>query len=101
MLGHATNDEIRAMVEGGIKFSDIFEVSDEPKEGYIEVYAGSNKKAEYLKVKNEKAAAFLETMRYAAYMGATTEFRKAEGLGPMIPNATAPSSPSRRSPRAC
>lgn len=79
-LGHATNDEIRAMVEGGIKFSDIFEVSDEPKEGYIEVYAGSNKKAEYLKVKNEKAAAFLETMRYAAYMGATTEFRKAEGL---------------------
>lgn len=79
-LGHATNDELRAMVDGGIKFSDIFEASDEPKEGFIEVFAGSGKAPEYLKVKNETAAAFLETMRYAAYKGATTEFNKAEGL---------------------
>lgn len=79
-LGHASNDEIKAMVEDGITFSDIFEVSDEPKEGFVEVFAGSVKTPEYLKVKNEKAAAFLETMRYAAYKGATTEFNKAEGL---------------------
>ncbi len=79
-LGHATDDEIRAMVDGGIKFSDIFEVSDEPKDGFVEVFAGSAKTPEYLKVKNETAAAFLETMRYAGYKGATTEFNKAEGL---------------------
>lgn len=79
-LGYAKNEEIRALVDGGIKFSDIFEVSDEPKDGFVEVYAGSAKKPEYLKVKNELAAAFLETMRYAAYKGATTEFNKAEGL---------------------
>ncbi|SET49293.1 alkaline phosphatase PhoX [Oceanicella actignis] len=79
-LGHASDDEIRAMVEGGVSFSDIFEVSDEPREGFVEVFAGSSKKPEYLKAKNEKAAAFLETMRYAALKGATTEFNKAEGL---------------------
>lgn len=79
-LGHATNEEIKALVEGGITFSDVFEVSDAPMEGFVEVYAGSAKTPEYLKVKNETAAAFLETMRYAAYKGATTEFNKAEGL---------------------
>jgi len=79
-LGHATDAEIRALADGGIQFSDIFEVSDAPKEGFVEVFAGSAKTPEYLKVKNALAAAFLETMRYAAYKGATTEFNKAEGL---------------------
>ncbi|MFN4203850.1 MAG: alkaline phosphatase PhoX [Tabrizicola sp.] len=79
-LGHATDDEIKALVEGGIKFSDIFETADAPTEGFVEVFAGTSKEPEYLKVKNELAAAFLETMRYAAYKGATTEFNKAEGL---------------------
>ncbi|MFZ5752212.1 MAG: alkaline phosphatase PhoX [Pseudomonadota bacterium] len=79
-LGHASDGEIRALVEGGITFSDIFEVSDGPKDGFVEVYAGSSKTPEYLKVRNELAAAFLETMRYAGYKGATTEFNKAEGL---------------------
>lgn len=79
-LGHATDDEIRALVDGGIRFSDIFDVSDAPKDGFIEVFAGTSKEPQYLKVKNELAAAFLETMRFAAYKGATTEFNKAEGL---------------------
>ncbi|MFN4128994.1 MAG: alkaline phosphatase PhoX [Paracoccaceae bacterium] len=79
-LGHTSNDEIKALVDGGVRFSDIFETSDAPAEGFVEVFAGSAKTAEYLKVKNETAAAFLETMRYAAYKGATTEFNKAEGL---------------------
>ncbi|GAA3334380.1 hypothetical protein GCM10020331_102110 [Ectobacillus funiculus] len=41
------------------------------------------KKVEWLKVKlgmEKKAAAFLETHRYAAYVGATVEFNKMEGL---------------------
>ena len=39
-------------------------------------------KVEYLKLKpgKEKAAAFLETRRYAAMLGATTEFNKMEGV---------------------
>ena len=41
-----------------------------------------NGKTEYLKLKpgKEKAAAFLETRRYAALLGATTEFNKMEGV---------------------
>ncbi len=36
-LGHASDDELKAMVEGGIKFSDIFETADEAKDGFTEV----------------------------------------------------------------
>jgi uncharacterized protein len=88
-LGHATDKEIKRMIDKGIKFSDIFEVSDVPKEGFVAVkqYSGQGKganygKVEYLKLKPgmEKAAAFLETRRYAAMLGATSEFNKMEGL---------------------
>lgn len=79
-LGHATDADIEALVDGGIKFSDIFEVSniDPLDASYKKVvtYNGT----EWLKLKPgmEKAAAFLETRRYAALMGATTEFSKME-----------------------
>ncbi len=79
-LGHANDAELKAMVDGGIKWSDIFHDAGKPAPDHKEVYVGSDKQAEYLTVKNEKAAAFLETMRYAGIRGATTEFRKAEGL---------------------
>jgi len=79
-LGHATDEQIQEMVDRGITFSDIFETADAPTEGFTEVYANTDKKPEYLKVKNETAAAFLETMRYAGMRGASTEFRKAEGV---------------------
>ncbi|MGO4572760.1 PhoX family protein [Microvirga sp. 2TAF3] len=92
-LGHATNDEIKAIIDKGTKFSDIFEtataeaVKADPAKhaGFkaIYVYAGTGGKTttEYLKVKPgmEKAAAFLESRRYAALRGATTEFTKMEG----------------------
>jgi hypothetical protein len=79
-LGHATNAEIEAMVDGGIKFSEIFDVSNlDPSDlTYTKVttYMGT----EWLRLKPgmEKAAAFLETRRYAALLGATTEFSKME-----------------------
>ena len=79
-LGHATDAEIKAMVDGGIKFSNIFYVSltDPGDSSYKKVttYMGT----EWLKLKPgmEKAAAFLETRRYAALLGATTEFSKIE-----------------------
>ncbi len=81
-LGHASDEEIEALVDGGIKFSDIFDVSntDPGDVAYKEVktYMGT----EWLRLKPgmEKAAAFLETRRYAALLGATTEFSKMEGV---------------------
>lgn len=79
-LGHASDEEIKALVDGGIKFSDIFAVSnnDPGDTSFTKVvtYMGT----EWLKIKPgmEKAAAFLETRRYAALLGATTEFSKME-----------------------
>ncbi len=84
-LGHATDEDVSRLVRGGIRFSDIFESADRPAEGFrpVYAYAGTGGKAvlEYLKLKPgmEQAAAFLETRRYAAYLGATTEFTKMEG----------------------
>jgi secreted PhoX family phosphatase len=81
-LGSATDAEIKAMVDGGIKFSDIFDVSNsDPGNAAfkkVQTYMGT----EWLRLKSgmEKAAAFLETRRYAAYLGATTEFTKMEGV---------------------
>ncbi len=79
-LGHATNGEIKALVDGGIKFSHIFDVSNtdpgDPTFTKVVTYTGT----EWLRLKPgmEKAAAFLESRRYAALRGATTEFSKME-----------------------
>ena len=81
-LGHASDPEIAALVDGGITFSQIFDVSntDPGDPGYkkVKTYMGT----EWLRLKPgmEKAAAFLETRRYAALLGATTEFSKMEGV---------------------
>ncbi|WP_445492566.1 Ig-like domain-containing protein [Niallia sp. 03133] len=81
-LGHAKDSEIKDMIDSGIKFSDIFETSDVLKEGFKAIKQYSYGKTEYLKLKpgKEKAAAFLESRRYAALLGATSEFNKMEGL---------------------
>ena len=90
-LGHATHNEIKQYIDQGITFADIFD-KVEPAEGkcpdgYTSISAGhsEDKYGNYhqcLKVKlgMEKAASRLETRRYAAMMGATTEFRKEEGI---------------------
>lgn len=81
-LGSASDEEIRALVEGGIRFGDIFDASNtDPNDSSykkVRTYTGT----EWLRLKPgmEKAAAFLETRRYAAYLGATTEFTKMEGV---------------------
>jgi hypothetical protein len=82
-LGHAWDAEIETMVNSGIKFSDIFEISASAAPGFTTIKAGHNTGlVEHLKLKEgmEQAAAFLETRRYAAYVGATTEFEKFEGV---------------------
>lgn len=84
-LGHASDDEILKLVRGAVRFSDMFEVSDQPGAGFRPVYAytgsGGKTRLEYLRLKPgmEQAAAFLETRRYAAWIGATLEFTKMEG----------------------
>jgi len=81
-LNHTSDREIRKMVTDGIRFGDIFDVSNtDPGDASfkkVKTYTGT----EWLKLKPgmEKAAAFLETRRYAALLGATTEFSKMEGV---------------------
>lgn len=85
-LGWADQDDIVAAVKSGITFSDLFDVSDTMRPGFtsINVYSGGGGGAvhEYVRVKPgmEMLASRLETRRYAAIMGATTEFRKEEGI---------------------
>jgi len=84
-LGHATSDEVKAVIDQKPAFSDIFETAapgDDAScaEGFTSINTTNGH--ECLKVKDgmEVAASRLETRRYAAMMGATTELRKEEGI---------------------
>ncbi|MBW5445715.1 DUF839 domain-containing protein [Cohnella sp. CFH 77786] len=81
-LGHASDKEVKAYIDQGIQFSDIFEASDKAADGFTAIKTYPSGKVEYLKVKPgmEKAAAFLESRRYGAILGATSEFNKMEGV---------------------
>jgi len=98
-LAHSSDSEIKKIIDKKINFSDIFELGNKEdigKNGFKEIKAGdinpivirirdgkngstiSKKFKDY----NEliKAASFLETRRYGAYLGGTTEFQKEEGI---------------------
>lgn len=85
-LGHSTDAALKTIVAAEPKFSDIFDAEDAnatyecPTAGFTAINTANG--LECLKVKSgkETAAAFLETRRYASLMGATTEFRKEEGV---------------------
>lgn len=100
-LGHATNSEIQAYLGGAdysgnkLEFADIFDRVDMTKTdgdgdgieetgtceaGYTAVNSTVGAECLKLKAGMEKAASRLETRRYAAMMGATTELRKEEGF---------------------
>ena len=54
-LGHATDKEVKDIIDSGITFNDIFETSDAPKEGFTAIKTYSNEgKVEYLKLKPGK-----------------------------------------------
>lgn len=85
-LGHATDAEIKAYITAKTTFADIF---DKDTSGtcpgthkLVATTYGTGANAECLMVKPgmEKAAAFLESRRYAAMLGATTELNKEEGI---------------------
>lgn len=90
-LGHATSAEIEKYIEARVSFGDLFETAEplegECPEGFVSTNHGHDTGQPYpgrecLKVKPgmEKAASRLEARRYAALLGATTEFRKMEGM---------------------
>ncbi len=83
-LGHATDGEIRTLIDGGITFSDIFDNNGGDKVNcpadHTVVAANGITECLMLKPGMEKAAAFLESRRYAAMLGATTELNKEEGI---------------------
>lgn len=89
-LGKASDDDVKGYLgmNGGTRltFSDIFDKEAAvdgscPTAGFTTVNTGGYG-IECLKLKEgmEKAASRLETRRYAGYLGATTEFRKMEGI---------------------
>lgn len=85
-LGHATDEEIEQLAASGITFADVFDTETPGSDGscpdgYTSINAnGVGVECLSLKPGQEKAAAFLESRRYAGYLGATTELRKEEGI---------------------
>lgn len=101
-LGRAHDAEIKALVDRGIRFSDVFEqaaaadIKAEPEKFRdfrpVFVYegqggsrapgSGAKQAVVWLKTRPgmETAAAFLESRRYGAMLGATSEFTKMEGV---------------------
>jgi uncharacterized protein len=85
-LGHAGDADIKTLIDAGTRFSDIFSTAAPNADGscpsgYRPVNAnGVGEECLGLKNGMETAAAFLETRRYAGYLGATTELRKEEGM---------------------
>ncbi len=88
-LGHASDAQIKAYIDKGVVFADLFDVAEsDPKDtSYTKVETYTGQEWLRLKTSNAKgmsaeqirqAAAFLETRRYAAMQGATTEFSKME-----------------------
>ncbi|RXJ86315.1 PhoX family phosphatase [Arcobacter sp. CECT 8985] len=79
-LGHLSDEYVKAGLDQKLTFDDLFEVSDSPKEGFSSI--NTTMGHEYLKIKPgmEKLVSRMETRRYAAIKGATTEFRKMEGI---------------------
>ena len=83
-LGHADDASIKKVVDKGLRFNDIFESitpdGATPPKGFTSIHASGGH--EWLKIKKgmDEIASRLEARRYAAIKGATTEFRKMEGI---------------------
>ena len=89
-LGHASDADIRPLIDAKIRFDQMFEVVA-PEDGACPegfAWTAHSYGTECLKLaapsaavpNPAQAASRLETRRYAAMMGATTELEKAEGI---------------------
>lgn len=83
-LGYATNEEIKRGIDAGIGFHDIFErVAPKGKScptGFSSINTTFGHECLKLKVGMEIIASRLESRRYGAMLGGTSEFRKLEGI---------------------
>jgi hypothetical protein len=84
-LGEGESDAVKALIDKVTQFSDIFETADMGDDGSCPegfTASAANGVHECLKIKDgmDFAASHLETRRYAAIKGATTEIRKEEGI---------------------
>lgn len=89
-LGHASDAMVDSWIEGGVTFADMFErqlpVDGACADGFR--FVDMDARQECLKLAEPTdtwtnpglMASRLETRRYAAYLGATTEFEKGEGV---------------------
>ncbi|SOZ73503.1 conserved hypothetical protein; putative exported protein [Cupriavidus taiwanensis] len=96
-LGSATSAEIRALVDGGIRLADIMDVktADPADASYARILYNGKPNWVKLMPGMEKAAAFLETHRYAALVGGSLGFTKMEGTTVNIKDKKAYSAMSR------
>ncbi|MFM1909217.1 MAG: hypothetical protein RL459_294 [Pseudomonadota bacterium] len=78
-LGHANSVEIEAMANT-LTAADIMDVKTVDDVAYSKINFGNGYQWVKFVAGKEKAAAFLETRRYAAKMGGTMEFSKFEGV---------------------
>ncbi len=84
-MGHATREEVAAAVDSGVTFDDIFETAEPADDytcpvGYVSINTEPGQECLRIKEGMETIASRLETRRYGAMMGGTTEFRKMEGV---------------------
>jgi len=85
-LGHTSDSEIKQHIESGITFSDIFEFKNlnsnsECPQGFTSINQNSfGPECLRLRAGMETIASRLETRRYGAMLGGTTEFSKMEGF---------------------
>jgi hypothetical protein len=84
-LGHADNSSIQKSIESGVTFSDIStaiapESDSSCKDGFTSISTTDSYECLQLKGGTETLASRVEARRYAAMKGATTEFRKEEGV---------------------
>ncbi len=84
-LGHADDTSIAKSIENGVQFSDIFDTATPQKDGsctdgFRSIHTTTGNECLTVKPGMETIASRLETRRYAALKGATTEFRKEEGI---------------------
>ncbi len=83
-VGQASNQEIGQLI-GSTQFSDIFAAEEPAADGscpaeYTSINTTAGHECLAVKAGMEQAAAFLETRRYAALLGATTEWAANEGI---------------------
>lgn len=89
-LGHASDKELKKIIDLRPKVSDFFEISMEPKDGYTKIEADDTyyikikeyQKSQLFQTKEEfmKGVAFLESRKYAAIVGANIDLKKEEGI---------------------